>query len=201
MLVLIMAGGRGTRLAMGEKPLVTICGRPMISYVIDAFDSADCEVVVVTSPKTPYTRNWCRVQGITEYPAQGAGYVEDLVEAAQTLEASGPLFTSVSDLPCLTPQIITEIHRRYEESGKPACSTWIPKSLCQEYDCRTAYTEEVQDTLSCPAGINIFLSEGIDGPEEEEKLLIRDPRLAFNINTREERARVEKYLCRERRGE
>ena len=37
---LIMAGGSGSRLNLGEKPLILIGGRPMISYVIDAFLSA-----------------------------------------------------------------------------------------------------------------------------------------------------------------
>ena len=40
MLALILAGGEGARLGMGEKPLVTICGRPMVGYVIEAFTGA-----------------------------------------------------------------------------------------------------------------------------------------------------------------
>ena len=86
MLALIMAGGRGTRLRMGEKPLVTICGRPMLSYVTDAFVAAGHEVVVVASYRTPFTKNWCRAQGIALYEAEGLGYIEDINAAAADLE-------------------------------------------------------------------------------------------------------------------
>ncbi len=34
---LILAGGRGTRMGGGDKPLLTIAGRPMLSYVIERF--------------------------------------------------------------------------------------------------------------------------------------------------------------------
>ncbi|MFW5638702.1 MAG: NTP transferase domain-containing protein, partial [Methanoculleus sp.] len=85
MLALIMAGGKGSRLRMGEKPLVTICARPMLSYVIDAFEAAGHEVVVVASHRTPYTKNWCRARGVTLYEAEGLGYVEDIQAAAGDL--------------------------------------------------------------------------------------------------------------------
>lgn len=39
MFALIMAGGAGSRLGLGEKPVVDVCGRPMIRYVLDAFDA------------------------------------------------------------------------------------------------------------------------------------------------------------------
>ncbi len=105
---LIMAGGAGTRLARGEKPLTLVCGRPMLSYITDAFHSAGCEPVVVTSPGTPMTANWCRAHGITVIRAGGNGYIEDMVSAVRNLGDEQPLFISVSDIPCITPAIITD---------------------------------------------------------------------------------------------
>jgi len=130
MLALIMAGGKGSRLRMGEKPLVTICARPMLSYVIDAFEAAGHEVVVVASHRTPYTKNWCRARGVTLYEAEGLGYVEDIQAAAGDLGEEGiPFFTCVSDLPCLVPDIITSSRmpgagreRRHAPRGCPATS-------------------------------------------------------------------------------
>ncbi|MDK2988768.1 MAG: adenosylcobinamide-phosphate guanylyltransferase [Methanoculleus sp.] len=199
MLALIMAGGEGSRLRMGEKPLVTICERPMLSYVIDAFSSAGHEVVVVASYKTPFTKNWCRVQGVTLYEAEGLGYVEDINAAAADLEEEGtPFFTCVSDLPCLAPDIIAGIEDAWRRSGAPACSTWVPRDLCEEHGCRTQYTEAIDGTPACPAGINILTAGGLDEPQEELRLLLHDRRLVFNINTREELALVQEYLCRKR---
>jgi adenosylcobinamide-phosphate guanylyltransferase len=39
-----MAGGEGRRINLGEKPLVLICGRPMIAYSIPK-DTYDHELV------------------------------------------------------------------------------------------------------------------------------------------------------------
>ncbi len=198
MLALIMAGGRGTRLGMGEKPLVTICGRPMMAYVIDAFRTSGHEVVVVASPRTPFTKNWCRAQGIALYEASGEGYVEDITEAAADLKQEHPFFTCVSDLPCLTPEIVRSVHAAYYASGKPACSTWVPRDLCVEHGCRTEYTDVVEGVAACPAGINILRGDALGEPQDEVKILLHERRLAFNINTREELAQVQRYLCRER---
>ena len=196
MLALIMAGGRGSRLAMGEKPLVTICGMPMLRYVVDAFACAGCEVVVVISSRTPYLRNWCTAQGVVYYQAAGNGYIQDIVEATTELEEAGPIFTSVADLPCLTPAIIARVRAWYRDCGTPACSVWIPERLCRAYDCRVQYRETVQGIPACPAGINVLTGSLIAGPQEEARLLLEEPRLAFNVNTREELAAVQRYLCR-----
>ena len=71
MLALIMAGGAGSRLDMGEKPLVTVSGKPMLEYVIDAFNGAGHEILVITSNLVPMTRNWCRVRDYDTYNASG----------------------------------------------------------------------------------------------------------------------------------
>ena len=200
MLALILAGGSGSRLGLGEKPMVTIGGRPMIERVIDAFLSAGCEPVVVLSPRTPYTHNWCRARGITHLTAPGNGYVEDLVHAVETLEEKDPLFTSVSDLPCLTPEILCGIYRRYRDSGKDACSVWVPRDLQLEEGCRSVYRETIEETESCPAGINILRGDRISEVQDEVKVIIRSRRLVFNINTREELLRVQS-LVRDRGGD
>jgi len=59
---LVLAGGSGSRmqLKVGEKPLVSICGRPMISWVVDALRSSAriTRVWIAVSPQTPETRRW-----------------------------------------------------------------------------------------------------------------------------------------------
>ncbi|MDD1717440.1 MAG: NTP transferase domain-containing protein [Methanoregulaceae archaeon] len=195
MRALILAGGNGTRLMMGEKPLVTIGGKPMIGYVIDALRDAGCEVWVVVSGKTPYTQNWCRAHGIAYFHASGAGYIEDISETVWELGETLPFITAVSDIPCITSGIITDVLERYNASDKDACSTWVPQSLCMRHGCRTGYSMVVDGELSCPAGLNILRGDVIDREQEELQILIKDVRLAFNINTREELATVRDYLA------
>jgi adenosylcobinamide-phosphate guanylyltransferase len=175
---------------MGEKPLVTIGGKPMIEYVIDAFTACGYDVVVVLSGKTPFTLNWCKARGISCLATSGSGYIEDIGEAVGILGITGPFFTSVADLPCLHPGTIREVETQYRESGREACSVWIPRDLAGTSGCRSSYTGTVQGISACPVGINILRGDLIERPQDELVLLIPDKRLAYNINTREELALV-----------
>lgn len=191
---LIMAGGTGSRLARGEKPLTLVCGRPMISYITDAFRSARCEPVVVVSPKTPMTANWCRAQDIAVVRTGGDGYIEDMISAVRLLEEELPLVISVSDIPCITPVIITTILRSYHDCGKGALSTWVPAHRVKSCRGGMPYHEQISGVEACPAGVNILRGDGIDAEQEEFALLMDEPRLALNINTREDLARAEAFL-------
>ncbi len=183
MLALIMAGGRGSRLNLGEKPLVSVGGKPMIARVIEAFRSSGCKVVVVASENTPMTRNWCRTMKIDIVLSDGLGYIEDMVAAVTDLEETGPLFVSVSDIPCVNARIIKKIGTAYENAGKDACSTWIPVTLARN-PRDSEYVEQVDGVDAYPAGINILRGDIISRPQEEIRLLLAEKRLAHNINTR-----------------
>jgi adenosylcobinamide-phosphate guanylyltransferase len=193
MLALIMAGGTGSRLNLGEKPLVTIAGRPMISYVIRAFEEYGCHIVVVASPKTPMTQNWCRVSGIDLFCAQGTGFVEDMVDAVSSLGEQQPVFVSVSDLPCLHAGILETIHSAYALSEKEACSSWVPVSLIRNKR-DLMYRENIDGTEACPCGINILRGDRIADPQDELRLVLNDPRLAYNVNSRTDLVLANAYL-------
>ncbi|QYZ78376.1 5-deoxyadenosylcobinamide phosphate nucleotidyltransferase [Methanofollis formosanus] len=200
MLALILAGGRGSRLNMGEKPLVTICGRPMIEYVLDAFALAGCETMVVASPQTPYTRNWCRAHGIALYSAGARGYVADIVEAVTELGEEGPVVTSVSDIPCITPDLVARVQETYLEAGTPALSTWVPAARCTGSALRLSYQECIDGVATCPAGVNILLGARIAEEQEEYRLLVDDPALGLNVNTRADLALAARRLCPDATG-
>jgi len=194
MRALIMAGGEGSRLGMGEKPLVCIAGRPMIQWVIDAFSSAGCSPVVVLSSKTPYTRNWCRVHSIPFIVADGDGYLEDLMYAVRVLEEEGPIFTSVSDIPCISAGIIRAVYETYCRSGMEACSTWVPVSLCRDVGTEPRYQFEIDGVPSSPVGVNILQGSKIGEVQEELCLLLHEKELVFNVNTRSELALLENHF-------
>ena len=189
-----MAGGEGSRLERGEKPLIQICGKPMIAYVIDAFSSAGIVPVVAASPKTPMTMNWCRAQGIAFCKAEGRGYVEDMISAVQTLDNQHPLFVCVSDIPCITARIIGHIADSYSASGKDACSVWVPAMLVRACRGGMPYREQVCGVEACPVGINILRGDLIDQPQEELQVLLNEPCLSLNVNTPADLARAEDFL-------
>ncbi|MDR0438685.1 MAG: NTP transferase domain-containing protein [Methanocalculaceae archaeon] len=192
MLALIFAGGEGSRLRLGEKALVVVHERPMIAWVLDAFCDADCEPVVATSYKTPFTRNWCRTNGVDYLDTSGSGYVEDLIEAVEVCGAEGALFTSAVDIPCLTRDIILRIRENYTDSGLPACSTWVPVSRCEAFGIQPRYREMICGVLAAPCAVNILIGGLICSAQEEYCLLLDEPGLVFNVNTREELATLER---------
>lgn len=194
MRVLIMAGGAGKRLGLGEKPLVTIGGCPMISLVLSAFENTGYETIIVASPRTPFTINWARAQGFQCIRTTGNGYVRDLQEAVTMIDESGPFFTCVADLPCLSPEHIVKIHEAYESSGKEALSTWVPVNGGKEGD-PAIYMETVSGVCASPAGINILRGDLIHRPQEEEKFLITDRNLGYNINTRADLEKVRSFFA------
>jgi adenosylcobinamide-phosphate guanylyltransferase len=196
MRALIMAGGAGSRLNLGEKPLILINNRPMLGYVTNAFLLAGCDVVVATSPKTPMTRNWCRANGVESYDAGGADYIRDMVETVRALEEMQPLFVSVSDIPCIDAEIITTVRDAYRESGKDACSTWVPSAIVRSCRGGMTYRETIGDIEACPTGLNILLGNRITEPQDEFQLVLASERLAINVNTREDRAAAEAFLTK-----
>lgn len=194
MRALIMAGGEGSRLSLGEKPLVPVCGQPMISYVIRAFREAGCEPVIVASPRTPMTLNWCRANGILFCKSEGRGFVEDMIDAVRFLEEEGPLFVSVSDIPCITAGVVRSIARTYETCRKDALSAWVPAGMVKSCRGGMPYREEIGGVEACPAGINILRGNKINEVQDELPLLVRDPCLALNINTRADLAEAEAFM-------
>lgn len=78
MFALIMAGGRASRLGMGEKALTRIHDKPLLSFVLNAVEMAELEPVVIVSPLTPYTTNYCRMHDIPWICTDGKGYVQDI---------------------------------------------------------------------------------------------------------------------------
>jgi adenosylcobinamide-phosphate guanylyltransferase len=196
MLALIMAGGSGSRLNLGEKPLIPIQGRPMIAYVIDAFCAGGFDPVVAASPNTPMTMNWCRAHGIAFCKSEGRGYVEDMISAVEILDERHPLFVCVSDIPCITAKVIRQIAEVHHMSGKDACSAWVPADLFHSCRGSISYREKVNGIEACPAGINILRGDFISQPQEELRVLLNEPGLALNVNTRADLAKAEEFILR-----
>ncbi len=199
MYALILAGGMGSRLGLGEKALVIVREVPMIRRVADAFVQAGCDVVAVLSPRTPYTRNWCRANGIFHYVAEGRGYLEDIIEAVTALEISSPVFTCGTDLPLLSSDIVKDLMDRYTACGMDALSTWVPMALAEEHGYQPPCIGMVSGIEACPAGINILRGDMIAFPQEEERVLVADARLACHVNTKNALEIAERLISQSRR--
>jgi adenosylcobinamide-phosphate guanylyltransferase len=166
----------------------------MISYVIDAFEEEGCKPVIAVSSRTPMTLNWCRAQGIEFCKTEGAGYVEDMVQAVRMLDEEKPLFISASDIPCISPDILHIITGAYRSGGKDACSTWVPATMVTSCRDGMPYREKIHGVTSCPAGVNILRGDLIEQPQDELQVLVEEQRLALNVNTRADLENAEIFL-------
>jgi adenosylcobinamide-phosphate guanylyltransferase len=191
---LIMAGGEGSRLNLGEKPLILVNGQPMIAYIVDAFRSAGCEPVVATSSRTPMTMNWCRARGITFCKSEGLGYIQDMIDAVKELDEDEPLFVCVSDIPGITPENIRDIRHAYMSERNDALSVWVPARLVKSCRGGMSYREHIRGIEACPAGVNILRGDEISKVQCEFALLMDDSGLSLNVNTREDLAAAEIFL-------
>ena len=194
MYALIMAGGQGKRLAMGEKALARIGDRPLLSYILNAILEAELFPIVITSPNTPYTTNYCRAHYIDWLCTSGKGYIEDLHEAVIDLDIIDPFFTICADLPGITADHIRHIKKIYDSLSCEALSVWIPVSEFIKNGQGIPVAGMMEDATKIPAGLNIIRGDLINRVQYEEELIIEDPRLALNINTLNDLIIAEKML-------
>ncbi len=119
---LVMAGGKGTRMQIAEeKPLIEVCGKPVIEYVLTALKNAKKidSIIVATTNCTPKTAKLMNQHGIQVIQTPGRDYVSDMGYAVQTLKL-GVFLAIAADLPLVQSEMLDAIVERYERCGKPA---------------------------------------------------------------------------------
>ncbi|MFZ3149741.1 MAG: NTP transferase domain-containing protein [Methanothrix sp.] len=178
-----MAGGRGSRLKMGEKPLVTLFGRPLIEYVALALeDSSVDRIFVATTDNVHRTKKWAAQRGLSVIETGGYGYVADMIEAVKKAEVKDPIMIIMADLPLVTSDLIDEIIEVYEERPEPALSTHTPLDLHSRLGRRPDSLFNYQGRLIVPAGINVLDGSDIEKEQEDFHLILERIELAVNVN-------------------
>lgn len=102
---IIMAGGRATRMGGVVKPLLEVCGKPMILRVVGALQNICRRLVVVYTSHTRRLVDLCRgALGAVECVEGSGGYVNDLKLALNLV--SLPALVAPADLPFLDPLLL-----------------------------------------------------------------------------------------------
>ncbi|VVB64441.1 Adenosylcobinamide-phosphate guanylyltransferase [uncultured archaeon] len=182
-----MAGGKGSRLRMGEKPLVKLFGRPLIDYVVSALlDSSADRIFVAVTENVPMTGVWARKRELTVVDTSGKGFVADMVEAVEKVGVIQPILIIMADLPLITPDLIDEIMETYEERPEPALSTHTPLNLHGRLGRRPDSLFNYRGQLIVPSGINILDGADIREEQEDYHLIVERIELAVNVNVVED---------------
>lgn len=184
---LVMAGGKGSRLKMGEKPLVKLFGRPLIDYVVGALlDSSANRILVAVTENVPMTRKWALERELTVVDTSGKGFVADMVDAVEMAGVAEPILIVMADLPLVTPDLIDEIMETYEKRPEPALSTHTPLDLHRRLGRRPDSLFNYRSQLIVPSGINILDGADIREEQEDYHLIIERIELAVNVNVVED---------------
>ncbi len=204
---IIMAGGFGSRLDMGEKPCVDLLGKPLITYVIDTLLRTESigDIYVAVSPATPRTASFIQEKyddKVMVIPTGGGNYVGDMVYAVKVACITEPLLILMADLPLLTPELLEKVIEEYKVCGKPAMSIFSPICVCKSLGIRpdTVFNWEGKGELIVPSGINIMDGNDVDHEQDYVSLVLDDIELALNINTVEDLQRCKDILL-ERKAE
>jgi adenosylcobinamide-phosphate guanylyltransferase len=190
-----MAGGRGSRLKMGEKPLVTLFGRPLIEYVTVALqDSSVQRILVATTDNVPKTREWAEERELEVIETAGRGFVADMVSAVHAAGITDPLLIIMADLPLVTSDLIDDIIDIYEERPEPALSTHTPLGLHSRLGRRPDSLFNYRGQLIVPSGINVLDGADIEKEQEDFHLIMERMELAVNVNVAEDLKLCEKIM-------
>ena len=191
----MMAGGRGSRLKMGEKPMVRLFGRPLIDYVVMALEGSLVDrIFVSTTENVPSTRKWAEERDLYVLETGSYGYVADMIEAVVKSGVKDPIMVIMADLPLVTPDLIDQIIEVYEDRPEPALSTHTPLSLHSRLGRRPDSLFNYRGQLIVPAGINVLRGAEIEREQEDFHLILERMELAVNVNVPEDLMLCEKIV-------
>ena len=186
---LVMAGGKGTRMALSEeKPLLKIGGKTVIEHVLAALKNAEKveSIVVAVSDYTPKTARLMAKFQVKVIKTPGKEYVSDMGYAVKRLKLQMVLAVA-ADLPLITGETIDDIVERYEQCGKPALTVVVPVETKEKLGLGGEYAFEVENKLVVPAGINVIDGRRIDEEKLDDEICVVDRKeVAVNINTLQE---------------
>jgi len=174
MIALVMAGGRGTRLGGVCKPMLEVCGEPMIARIISAVRSfVECIVLAISGWTRRCLEDLCRDPLVECIETSGRGYVEDLATMLSSLRK--PLLVLPSDTPLLREEHIETLLLEAQRAER-ACVVTLegPRG---------------------PVGISLFRCEG----GSWASIRIDDP-LLVNVNTVGDLELVERLCIEGSRG-
>lgn len=195
---LVMAGGKGTRMRIAEeKPLIKICGKPVIEYVLEALKCAKKldSIIVAVSGYTPETAQFMGQFPVKVIETPGKDYVSDMGYAAQNLKL-GVFLAIAADLPLVTGKTLDAIIERYKCCGKPALTVAVPLETKTKLGMSVEYSFKMDNKDVVPVGINVINGHKRYGDEwlDQDIYLLDLDELAVNINTIQELRLAESFL-------
>ncbi len=193
MKAVVMAGGSGKRMGLVEKPLVNICGKPMIEWVVEALRKAQeiDEIWIATSPCTLETRRWAENKGFKVFETSGLGYEHDIAEISAY---AAPCLVIASDIPLIEPRIIDEVIRKSINIDSNLVTVVTPLKGYSNFtgdETLSPINKEYQ-----PVGVSVIKSPIKLGTASPYSNVVIDPSIKLlNVNTIKELQLARETIC------
>jgi adenosylcobinamide-phosphate guanylyltransferase len=196
---LVMAGGKGRRMALlGEKPLLLVRDRPVITYVLKALQNAKevDSIAVAVSDYTPKTAEFMTRFPVTIIKTPGKEYVFDLGYAIRKLKRHTVLAVG-ADLPLITGEAVDTILNRYKSCGKHALTVVVSVETKKKLGLGGEYAFKMDNKWVVPAGINVIDGLKIEEEEIDQEVYLLDiDEVAVNVNTMHELRIAENLIAK-----
>jgi molybdopterin-guanine dinucleotide biosynthesis protein A len=184
----VIAGGHGSRIG-GEKAVVELGGRPLISHPLAAVEAAGLEPLVVAKSDSELPPLRCTVIREDREPRH------PLCGILTALEFSGrrPVVAVGCDMPFLEAPLLAWLAARAEPLVAPSLDDRIlPFPGRYRQSLRSGLERALAEERSMGEALAALSPRLLAGPE---LAAFGDPeRLCFNVNTREDLARAEALL-------
>ena len=187
MIVLVMAGGKGTRMDLDGEKLLLKFKKPVILHVIDSLKNSNSfsKILAVTSCNSPKTKKLLEENNIETFDTSGISYVEDLNSTLRIV--NDHVLVISGDLPLLDEEIIKKIINQFNPkkiwtsilvTNKFLTALGLESDLSVDFDGQTCHY----------TGISLVNSEKISSLEnlDENYIVIDDKRVAFNLNSKQD---------------
>jgi len=196
---LVMAGGKGRRMTLsGEKPLLLVKDKPVITYVLKALQDAKevDSIVVAVSDYTPKTAEFVTRFHVTIIKTPGKEYVFDLGCAIRKLKLQTVLAVG-ADLPLITGEAVDTILTRYKKCGKHALTVVVSVETKKKLGLGGEYAFKMDNKWVVPAGINVIDGLKIEEEEIDQEVYLLDiDEVAVNVNTLHELRIAENLIAK-----
>ena len=196
---LVMAGGKGSRMTLsGEKPLLLVKDKPVITYVLKALQNAKevDSIAVAVSDYTPKTAEFVTRFQVTIIKTPGKEYVFDLGYAIRKLKLQ-TVFVVGADLPLITGEAVDTILARYKNCGRHALTVVVSMETKKKLGLGGEYAFRMDNKWVVPAGINVIEGSKIEEEEIDQEVYLLDiDEVAVNVNTLNELRIAENLIAK-----
>ena len=187
MIGLVMAGGKGTRMNLGNEKLLLKYRKPIILHVVDSLKDSNCfsKIFALTSSNSPKTKKLLQENNIEIFNTNGIGYVEDLSLVLQSTNDS--VLVTSGDLPLLDSEIIKNIVKHYN-SEKIWTSILVTNKFLTKLGLESDYSINYNNEICNYTGISLINANKINSSKnlDQNYVIIDDKRVAFNLNTKQD---------------